>query len=176
VTHDCDAGAPVGKVMTEEGESGPPMLGRVGLRPASANVLTLSNEDCWALLRSHNLGRLAIVIEGRPRIFPVNYAAAEDTVVFRTEPGTKLHHGPGSVACFEIDDYDQRTSMAWSVMVDGVLEDITDANDERSRRLRSLPVEPAAPGSRLHWLALNADEMSGRSFRGGWIVPGHYLG
>jgi uncharacterized protein len=175
VTHDRGPDATLGKVMAEGGETGRPMIGRAGLTPASANVLTLSNEECWALLRSHNLGRLAIVVEGRPRIFPVNYAAAEDTVVFRTEPGAKLQHGPGS-ACIEIDDYDQRTSMAWSVMVVGVLEDITDINDERSRGLRRLPVEPAAPGQRLHWLVLHADEVTGRSFRGGWVVPGHYLG
>jgi len=158
------------------GKSGPRRLGRAGLTPASENVLTLSDEDCWSLLRTHNLGRLAIVIEDRPRIFPVTYAAAEDTVVFRTQPGAKLQHGPGSAACFEIDDYDQGTSIAWSVMVVGVLKDITDANDELSRRLRRLDVEPVAPGQKLHWLALNADEVSGRSFRGGWIVPGHYLG
>ena len=144
--------------------------------PASANVLTLSDEDCWSLLRTHHLGRLAIVIEGRPRIFPVNYAAADRTVVFRTQPGAKLQHGPGASACFEIDDHDQATGLAWSVMVVGVLDDITAADDDRSRGLRGLAVEPAAPGRRLHWLALNADEVSGRSFRGGWIVPGHYLG
>ena len=158
------------------GKLGPPRLGRAGLTPASANVLTLSNEDCWSLLRTHNLGRLAIVIDDRPRIFPVNYAAGEDAVVFRTEPGAKLQHGPGSAVCFEIDDYDQGTSMAWSVMVIGVLKDITDASDQRSRGLRRLAVEPVAPGQRLHWLALTADEVSGRSFRGGWIVPGHYFG
>ena len=158
------------------GKSGPRKLGRAGLTPASENVLTLSDEDCWSLLRTHNLGRLAIVIEDRPRIFPVTYAAAEDTVVFRTQPGAKLQYGPGSAACFEIDDYDQVTSMAWSVMVVGVLKDITIADDELSRRLRRLDVEPVAPGQKLHWLALNADEVGGRSFRGGWIVPGHYLG
>ena len=158
------------------GKLGPPRLGRAGLTPASANVLTLSDEDCWSLLRTHNLGRLAIVIDDRPRIFPVNYAAGEDAVVFRTEPGAKLQHGPGSAVCFEIDDYDQGTSMAWSVMVIGVLKDITDASDQRSRGLRRLAVEPVAPGQRLHWLALTADEVSGRSFRGGWIVPGHYFG
>ena len=158
------------------GKLGPPRLGRAGLTPASANVLTLSNEDCWSLLRTHNLGRLAIVIDDRPRILPVNYAAGEDAVVFRTEPGAKLQHGPGSAVCFEIDDYDQGTSMAWSVMVIGVLKDITDASDQRSRGLRRLAVEPVAPGQRLHWLALTADEVSGRSFRGGWIVPGHYFG
>jgi nitroimidazol reductase NimA-like FMN-containing flavoprotein (pyridoxamine 5'-phosphate oxidase superfamily) len=151
-------------------------LGRAGQLPASANLLTLSDGDCWSLLRTHNLGRLAIVIEGRPRIFPVNYAAAEDAIVFRTEPGAKLQHGPGAAACFEIDDYDERTSVAWSVMVVGALNDITDAKDERGRRLRRVAVETMAPGQKLHWLALNADEVSGRSFRGGWMVPGRYLG
>lgn len=127
-------------------------------------------------MRSHDLGRLAIVVQRRPQIFPVNYAAGEDSLVFRTEPGAKLQYGPDSKACFEIDDYDQRTSMAWSVMVVGALEDITDADDERSRGLRGLAIEPVAPGNRLHWLALYAEEVSGRSFRGGWKVPGHYLG
>jgi hypothetical protein len=106
----------------------------------------------------------------------VNYRAADDAVVFRTEPGAKLSHGPGTAACFEIDEYDEETAMAWSVMVVGALNDISAANDERSRGLRRLAVEPLAPGERLHWLVLSADEVSGRSFRGGWIVPGHYLG
>ena len=158
------------------GESGPPGAGRAGFTPGDATILTLPEEECWSLLRNHDLGRLAIVIEGRPQIFPVNYASAENTVVFRTQAGAKLTHGPGSAACFEIDEYDRQGSMGWSVMVVGVLEDITDAEDEHSRRLRRLTVQPVAPGSRLHWLALKAQEVSGRSFRGGWIVPGHYLG
>jgi nitroimidazol reductase NimA-like FMN-containing flavoprotein (pyridoxamine 5'-phosphate oxidase superfamily) len=162
--------------MAKKGESARPTVGRAGLTPATSNMLVLSDEECWSLLRNHDLGRLAIVIKGSPRIFPVNYVAADNTVVFRTAAGAKLEHGPGSAACFEIDGHDQRTSTAWSVMVVGVLEDITDANDERSRRLRRLPVEPAAPGHRLYWFALNVDEVSGRSFRGGWMVPGHYLG
>jgi nitroimidazol reductase NimA-like FMN-containing flavoprotein (pyridoxamine 5'-phosphate oxidase superfamily) len=139
-------------------------------------MLMLPDDECWSLLRDHKIGRLAIVIEGRPRIFPINYAAADNVLVFRTEPGAKLEHGPGSSACFEIDEYDPRDSTAWSVMVVGALEDITDADDERSRRLRRLPLEPAAPGTRLYWLALSVEEVSGRRFRGGWIVPGHYLG
>lgn len=97
----------------------PPSVGRAGLTTASANELALSHEDCWTLLRSHSLGRVAIVVEGRPRIFPVNYAAGDATVVFRAEPGVKLQPGPGSAACFEIDDYNRVTSIAWSVMVVG---------------------------------------------------------
>jgi nitroimidazol reductase NimA-like FMN-containing flavoprotein (pyridoxamine 5'-phosphate oxidase superfamily) len=146
------------------------------LNPASATMHTLSQDECWSLLRKHSIGRLAIVVEGRPRIFPVNYGVGDNTLVFRTEPGAKLTYGPGSAACFEIDEYDHRDLTAWSVMVVGVLDDITEAGDVRSRALRRIAVEPVAPGNRLHWLALNAEEVSGRRFRGGWMVPGHYFG
>ena len=67
--------------MTKEDESDVPTLGRAGFTPASPTVATLSEEDCWGLLRSHNLGRLAIVVDGRPRIFPMNYAAGKDAVL-----------------------------------------------------------------------------------------------
>lgn len=151
-------------------------IGRGGLKPASSQVLTLSEDECWALVRENGLGRVAIIVEGIPRIFPVNYAAAEGSVVFRTEPGTKLEHGPGSSACFEIDGYDRNAAVGWSVMVVGILQDITNSKDERSLRLRRLTVDPAAPGARLHWLELRAEEVSGRSFQGGWMVPGGYFG
>jgi uncharacterized protein len=152
------------------GEPESPM-GRGGLKQASSHVLTLSEDECWGLLRQGALGRVALVINGRPRIFPVNYAAGEGSIVFRTEPGAKLEHGPGSPACFEIDGYDRNGTVGWSVMVAGVLEDITDSDDERSLRLRRLAVDPVAPGARLHWLALQAEEVSGRSFQGGWSMP-----
>ena len=151
-------------------------LGRAGLTAASPSLVTLASDECWSLLKTHNLGRLSIVIKGWPRIFPVNYAAGEGAIVFRTEPGAKLEHGPGSPACFEVDGFDERTATGWSVMAVGVLEDVTEGDDERSRRLRQLPVHPAAPGKRSHWLALVPEEVSGRSFHGGWVVPGHYLG
>ena len=151
-------------------------LRRAEVTRGSPNLLTLSVEECWSLLRSHNLGRLAIVVDGWPRVFPVNYAADEEAVVFRTEPVAKLEHGPGSAACFEIDGYDPRTAVGWSVMAVGLLQDITGGDDARSRRLRDLPIQPLAPGIRSHWLALAPEEVSGRSFRGGWVVPGYYLG
>jgi len=95
-------------------------------------VLELNEEHCWQYLQVHQLGRLAIVIGGRPQIFPVNYAVGEKAIVFRTEPGSKLAHGPGSVACFEIDGYDPHAREGWSVTAVGPLEEITDAEDARS--------------------------------------------
>jgi len=141
------------------------------LRSTTEGVLTLSPQDCWAHLRGRGFARLSITIEGVPRVFPMNYAAAEDALVFRTDPGAKLRHGPGSLACLEVDGYDPREAMGWSVMAIGRLEDITEATDERSVRLRSLPLVPSAPGERRHWLALEVTEVSGRFFRRGWLGP-----
>ena len=151
-------------------------LGRAGARASSAGVLELTEEHCWQYLQAHQLGRLAIVIGGRPQIFPVNYAVGEKAIVFRTEPGSKLAHGPGSVACFEVDGYDPHTREGWSVTAVGPLEEITDAEDARSRALRQLPVELLAPGARLHWIALNAEKVTGRRFAAGWVIPGLFLG
>jgi uncharacterized protein len=151
-------------------------LGRAGAGPPSPTVLPLSEEQCWKYLRGQQLGRLAIVVAGRPEIFPVNYASAEKSIVFRAAPGTKLAHGPGSVACFEIDGYDQHTREGWSIVAIGSLEEITDAADARSLALRQLPIDPLAPGARLHWIALHAEQVTGRHFASGWIVPGGFLG
>jgi uncharacterized protein len=101
----------------------------------------------------------------------MNYAAAGGTLVFRTEAGAKLRHGPGTTACLEVDGYDPREAMGWSVMATGRLEDITDAQDQRAAALKALPLVPSAPGERRHWLALDVTEVSGRFFRRGWLGP-----
>ena len=150
--------------------------GRGGQVQAGAEVEELSAEECWTLLRKHNLGRLAMLVGERPEIFPVNFATAEGVAVFRTRPGTKLTHGPGALAALEIDGYDRSTNLGWSVVLGGRLRDITEDAEPRSARLRRLPVETAAPGSRPHWMILEPDRVSGRAFRGGWMVPGGYLG
>ncbi len=135
---------------------------------------TLRRHQCWSLLERHRLGRLAVVVDGRPRIFPVNYAVGDGTIVMRTGPGTKLRHA-GSEVCFEIDGYEESTGSGWSVLASGVLEDITDLLDVRAEHLRHLNVRPQAPGTRSHWLALTPADLTGRAFTVGW-VPGHFLG
>jgi uncharacterized protein len=50
----------------------------------------LTDVECHTLLAERHLGRLALTDPGGPVIFPVNYAADEGAVVFRTDPGTKL--------------------------------------------------------------------------------------
>jgi nitroimidazol reductase NimA-like FMN-containing flavoprotein (pyridoxamine 5'-phosphate oxidase superfamily) len=143
---------------------------------ASPEIAPLSEVQCWSYLRGQQLGRVSVLAGGRPHIFPVNYATADGTIVFRTAPGAKLNYGPGSVSCFEVDGYDAHSLEGWSVMAFGRLEEITHASDERSRSLRQLPVQQLAPGTRLRWIAMRVDEVTGRHFSGGWIEPGTFFG
>lgn len=125
----------------------------------------LSQKECLRLLATKDLGRLAIVVDGQPLIFPVNYAMQDKVVVFRTGPGVKLERGPYTLAAFEVDDVDRRGGVAWSVMVQGTAQDITDSIDERSKQLRSLTVRPAAPGAKSRWMGVYAAKITGRRFR-----------
>ena len=50
----------------------------------------LDARECWAALRTADVGRLALVVDGRPEIFPVNFVVDHGTILFRTATGSKL--------------------------------------------------------------------------------------
>jgi len=130
-----------------------------------SEVDDLSREECERLLASQNLGRIAIIVDGRPQIFPVNYVLEDEVVVFRTSSGLKLERSPLTPVAFETDMVDTAAGEAWSVVLEGTAQDITEAIDTRSVSLRQLAVEPAAPGDRPYWMGVYVREMSGRRFR-----------
>ncbi|HXM56671.1 MAG TPA: CBS domain-containing protein [Candidatus Dormibacteraeota bacterium] len=136
-----------------------------GMNVEASDIEVLSERECLELLRSHRVGRIALVDHGQPLIFPVNYAADDRAVVFRTAPGIKLTEAPMSRVAFEIDEVDQAAGTAWSVMARGVAYDVTSALDHLSEGLRELVVEPMAPGERRNWVAIVWRELSGRRFR-----------
>ena len=70
----------------------------------------LDRAECDRLLETQHVGRLAIVINGQPLIFPVNYAMLDGAVVFRTARGTKLFGAAGHSVAFEIDGTDPITT------------------------------------------------------------------
>jgi nitroimidazol reductase NimA-like FMN-containing flavoprotein (pyridoxamine 5'-phosphate oxidase superfamily) len=50
----------------------------------------ISTRECRRLLGTEEVGRLGVVLDGRPEIFPVNYTVDGDGVLFRTADGAKL--------------------------------------------------------------------------------------
>jgi uncharacterized protein len=132
----------------------------------------LSEDECWRFLQSQHLGRIAIVLNGEPEVFPVNYTVSERTIVFRTGTGMVREHAPKSASCFEADGFASVTGTGWSVVVHGQVREITAARDPASARLREVGVYPAAPGIRQHWMAMPVVRISGRYFTSGPLAPG----
>ena len=129
------------------------------------SIEVLSPDECFLLLRSRDLGRLAFDVEGQPEVFPINYAMEAQIVVFRTAPGTKLDHVAKARLAFEVDDWDPKLGVGWSVVVKGFAEEVTRNLGRTADHLRLAPVHPLAPGERWHWLAIRPAEVSGRRFQ-----------
>ena len=127
-------------------------------------IENLSFDDCWDLLEGDILGRLAIVVDGHPEIFPVNYVVHLRSILFRTAPGSKLWGARMErPAALEIDGYDPATEMAWSVVVRGDTEIVEDQAVKDA--VDSLGLEPWQPGEKANYVRLNAKALTGRRFR-----------
>ncbi len=122
-------------------------------------------DECLLLLGSHDLGRIAFAVDGQPEVFPVNYAMEGRVVVFRTGPGTKLDFVPKTRLAFEVDEWDPKLGIGWSVVVKGLAEEVTRNLGRTAEHIREAPVHPVAPGERWHWLAIQPVEISGRRFK-----------
>jgi nitroimidazol reductase NimA-like FMN-containing flavoprotein (pyridoxamine 5'-phosphate oxidase superfamily) len=126
----------------------------------AARLDPMREDECLQLLHHHKLGRLAVVVEGQPLVFPVNYALAGRTIVFRTDPGTKLHAAEGQRVAFEIDGADALYHDGWSVLVVGVAREEHDPI--RKRELAKLPLTPWIAGPKAHWMTIAGGAISGR--------------
>jgi uncharacterized protein len=125
----------------------------------------LSETDCTALLESHHFGRIAVVVDGAPVIFPVNYVYQQGRIAIRTDPGTKLSGAAQGRVAFEIDAIDEDSRSGWSVLVKGTGYDATDSIDLMSVYVRRFAVDTWVPGSRTRWIRIEPSSVTGRRIR-----------
>lgn len=121
----------------------------------------MDEAECWAFLREHRLGRVALIQYERPLVFPVNYVVDGSTVVFRTARGSKLSAaGRNASVAFEVDDFDERRHSGTSVVVHGALAEVT--TPEERTLVSSLAIETWAPGERDHLVRVAPQWLTGR--------------
>ncbi len=123
----------------------------------------LEASECWKLLRSCEVGRLAVSVDDRPDIFPLNYVVDHGAIVVRTAEGSKLMAAVSNPqVAFEVDDYSSHEGQAWSVVLKGTLQPIEQVDDLIAAM--GLPLFPwhAAAGQR--YLRLVPEDISGRRF------------
>lgn len=130
---------------------------------ATPGVQILDDDECWDLLSSTSVGRLAVDVAGRPDIFPINFVVDDRSIVFRSGAGTKLaasvllHH-----VAFEIDGFEPDDRTTWSVVVKGRaheverMQDVFEAED--------LPLFPWIAHPKPNIVRITPEEVSGRRF------------
>jgi hypothetical protein len=121
----------------------------------------LSTKESWTLLREAAVGRLSMIVDGRPDIFPVNYLVDRGNVVFRTAAGTKLRAAGHRVA-FEVDGYDPATASAWSVVLKGEAQHVNHLYD--MLEVIELPLLPWHSTPKPHFIRIEPDRVTGRRF------------
>ncbi|HMK96622.1 MAG TPA: pyridoxamine 5'-phosphate oxidase family protein [Acidimicrobiales bacterium] len=130
---------------------------------SDAALEILGEEECLKLLREVKYGRVAVVtVDGRPEIFPVNFALHGRTVVFVTGSATMTSRAPLGHVAFEADHIDPISHEGWDVVVSGEGADITESVDQLSLIARSERIEQWAPGKKEHWISIVNPNFHGR--------------
>ena len=132
----------------------------------------LSESECWTLLRSVDVGRLATpTAGGGVDVFPINHVVDQGSIVFRTAIGSKLTSAldAGEVA-FEADNaalrFDQQAHRGddpWSVVLHGRAELITRHTEVFDSF--ELSVHPWHVSDKPYFVRLVPTGVSGRRFR-----------
>lgn len=127
----------------------------------SFDELTLS--ECLGFLSGTAIGRIAVVSNGYPLVFPVNYKLVERStggpvIVLRTRPGSTIDSS-GEAVGFQIDGIDTGVDAGWCVLVRGALHHVPIA--ELADLLPFADPHPWAAG-RDSWLVIAPVTITGR--------------
>jgi nitroimidazol reductase NimA-like FMN-containing flavoprotein (pyridoxamine 5'-phosphate oxidase superfamily) len=126
-------------------------------------LIDLHPDNCAELLASSTLGRLGVVVDGRPEIYPVNYVYEweKGCVDFPTHSGTKLQAAlDWPWVAFEVDGVESDGESGWSVLVVGSASVVTEP-DELARVASRRHVPWAGGGSRT-WVRITPSKVTGR--------------
>lgn len=126
-----------------------------------AGILTV--EQCWKLLSETSVGRLAVTVDGRPDVFPVNYRLDGESLIFRTGGGTKLDALQADVrVALEADAVSAEFGIAWSVVIKGRAEIAKDSGPALNDA--SLGLFPWQGVGKDHLVRIVPEVVSGRRF------------
>jgi uncharacterized protein len=119
--------------------------------------------ECWRLLGTQPVGRVAVIVGHYPLVFPVNYAVDGHNIFFRTGAGTKLWAIHRSNVTFEADELDVVNHTGWSIMVRGAARELSvEHNPDLVARAEFSGAVPWVSGKRDVIVRVVADAITGR--------------
>jgi nitroimidazol reductase NimA-like FMN-containing flavoprotein (pyridoxamine 5'-phosphate oxidase superfamily) len=132
-----------------------------------SDATALSYDECLGLLQAEAVGRIAVLADPYPLIFPVNYRLVEfpdgrapghTWIAIRTRPGNTIDRAPTFVS-FEIDGVDHAHRTGWSVLVAGTLHAVDPGAAEFRARFDT---NPWLDADRERWLVIHPARITGR--------------
>lgn len=113
----------------------------------------LTPDECWRRVAAAPIGRIGVLVDSAPEIYPVNFKVDGDSVVFRTDAGSKLRGLDKSPSvAFQVDGIDPVSKTGWSVLLKGRATPVTDG--EEVRRLMAMHLDLWAPGTKSRWIRI----------------------
>lgn len=126
---------------------------------AQHRLVELSDDECWRLLASGTVGRIAWIRADRPFVIPVNFAVEGTKIHLQSSPYSALVlEVDGSRVAFQVDDLDADTRSGWTVVAQGRAE--TRVPDQLTPPSPSVDVWPT--GARPVSIVIDVTEVSGR--------------
>jgi hypothetical protein len=127
----------------------------------SSGLQVLSREECLRLMAGTPIGRIVFTDRALPAVQPVTFLLHGEQIIIRTGVGSKLAAATRhAVVAFEVDEFDPEERTGWSVTAVGHARAVTDPGE--IARLSRLPLTPWAPGSKDHYIVVEAEQISGR--------------
>jgi len=121
----------------------------------------LGRDECLALLRGTDLGRVAVSMGALPAVFPVNYCMLGEDVLFRTGTGSKLRAAVAkAVVAFQVDEVDRARHAGWSVLVTGAAGELSDPREIAAAD--GVGLRTWLPEERTRWVHIRTQLISGR--------------
>ena len=116
-------------------------------------------------MRARTTGRVGWSSREGQNLLPVTYTLHAGDIVFRTSPDAVLSDlARRTAVAFEVDEINEATGDAWSVVLQGWAEGVAPPHDLASL-LATPAVLPWAPGPRTLFIAITPHRISGRWVR-----------
>lgn len=117
-------------------------------------LVVMNAEECWQLLRTRPVGRVAWSGTEGVSVVPVNFAVVGEDIVLRTTPYSMVARDcPDRDVAFEVDLFDEENHSGWSVLLRG--------RCHREQRASEGPT-PWVTGPRVLGMRIEVRSLTGR--------------
>ena len=133
--------------------------------PFHPTTESLEPAECWRLMSTQVVGRVASMVAGQVEIFPVNLGLDGESIVIRTAPGTMLSNlivSPEIVVEADGVEYRDRVPHAWSTLVRGKAVFVESVDEEM--QLEESGPQPWQAGVKNELVRILPHQVTGRRF------------